>query len=49
LPPDAKPVVPLDPDMKQLLLDHWEDMLTVLAEQYGGMTSAGSLERPSAL
>src|SRR6266853_3194923 len=38
LPPDAKPVVPLDPDMKQLLLDHWEDMLTVLAEQYGGMT-----------
>src|SRR5216117_704688 len=38
LPPDAKPVVSLAPDMKQLLLDRWEDMLTVLAEQYGGMT-----------
>ena len=38
LPPDAKPVVSLAQDMKQLLLDRWEDMLTVLAEQYGGMT-----------
>src|SRR3989454_4632242 len=38
LPPDAKPVVSLAPDAKQLVLDRWEDMLAVLAEQYGGMT-----------
>src|SRR3989454_12351868 len=31
LPPDAKPVASASPDMKQLLLDRWEDMLTVLA------------------
>src|SRR5437667_6537595 len=36
--PDAKPVVSLSPDMKELLFEHWDDMLTVLAEQYGGMT-----------
>ena len=38
LPPDAKPVVSAASDMKQLLIDRWEDMLAVLAEQYGGMT-----------
>src|SRR5439155_14591995 len=38
LAPDAKPVVSTSPDMKQLLLEHWEDMLRVLAEEYGGMT-----------
>src|SRR5258708_1694882 len=27
----------LSPDLKQLLLERWDDMLTVLAEQYGGM------------
>jgi len=27
----------LSPDLKQLLLDRWDDMLTVLAEQYGSM------------
>jgi len=31
-------MVSLSPDMKQLLVERWEDMLTVLAEQYGGMT-----------
>src|SRR6266487_5436901 len=31
-------MVSLPPDLKPLLLDRWEDMLTVLAEQYGGMT-----------
>src|SRR5881394_2406074 len=38
LDPDAKPVVSAASDMKQLLIDRWEDMLAVLAEQYGGMT-----------
>src|SRR6266704_1284174 len=38
LPPDAKPVVSVAPDAKQLLFERWDDMLTVLAEQYGGMT-----------
>jgi amino acid transporter/nucleotide-binding universal stress UspA family protein len=38
LPPDATPVVSSAPEMKQLLVDRWEDMLAVLAEQYGGMT-----------
>jgi amino acid transporter/nucleotide-binding universal stress UspA family protein len=38
LPPDAKPVVSSAPDVKQMLLDSWEDMLAVLAKQYGGMT-----------
>src|SRR5207245_507028 len=28
----------LSPDLKQLLLDRWDDMLTVLAEQYGAIT-----------
>ena len=28
----------LSPDLKQLMLDRWDDMLTVLAEQYGAMT-----------
>jgi amino acid transporter/nucleotide-binding universal stress UspA family protein len=27
----------LSPDLKHLLLERWDDMLTVLAEQYGGM------------
>ena len=27
----------LSPDLKQMLLHRWDDMLTVLAEQYGGM------------
>jgi len=31
-------MVSLSPNLKQLLLDRWEDMLAVLAEQYGGMT-----------
>src|SRR2546425_11790477 len=38
LPPDAKPVASASPEMKQLLLDRWEDMLAVLAEQYGGLS-----------
>jgi amino acid transporter/nucleotide-binding universal stress UspA family protein len=38
LPPDAKPVGSLAADMKQLLVERWEDMLAVLAEQYGGLT-----------
>jgi len=38
LPPEAKPVVSLAPDAKQLLFERWDDMLAVLAEQYGGMT-----------
>src|SRR5437762_13279199 len=38
LPPDAKPVVSPAPDVKQRLSERWDDMLTVLAEQYGGMT-----------
>src|SRR6266481_9268882 len=28
----------LSPDLKSVLLDRWDDMLTVLAEQYGSMT-----------
>src|SRR5436190_16150993 len=31
-------MVSLPPDLKPLLLDGWDYMLTVLAEQYGGMT-----------
>src|SRR5881394_2261415 len=38
LAPDVKPVVSDSPEMKQLLVERWEDMLAVLAEQYGGMT-----------
>ena len=38
LAPDAKPVVAPSPEIKQLLDERWEDMLTVLAEQYVGMT-----------
>src|SRR5438477_785698 len=38
LSPDTPPMLSNAPVMKQLLVEHWEDMLTVLAEQYGGMT-----------
>src|SRR3989475_4414433 len=38
LPPEVKPVASASADMKQLLFERWDDMLAVLAEQYGGMT-----------
>src|ERR1044071_7874669 len=31
-------VLSLSPEIKSLLLERWDDMLTVLAEQYGTMT-----------
>jgi amino acid transporter/nucleotide-binding universal stress UspA family protein len=39
----------LSPDLKQLLLDRWDDMLTVLAEQYGALSFGPAASKPLGL